>query len=58
MPAENLVPPDAVRRLAWTPPADVTVETVSAALAKWGARAWQVSLVAPALAEALPEPSE
>ena len=58
MPAENLVPPDAVRRLAWTPPADVTVETVSAALAKWGARGWQVSLVAAALAEALPEPSE
>jgi ribonuclease D len=58
MPAENLVPPDAVRRLAWTPPADVTVETVSATLAKWGARGWQVSLVAAALAEALPEPSE
>jgi ribonuclease D len=58
MPAENLIPPEAVRRLAWTPPADITVDTVSAALARWGARAWQVSLVGPVLAEALPEPLE
>jgi ribonuclease D len=53
MPAENLVPPDAVRRLAWTPPSD---GDVVAALTKWGARPWQVGIVATALAEALPEP--
>ncbi|MCU1600260.1 MAG: 3-5 exonuclease [Frankiales bacterium] len=56
IPAENLIPPEAVRRLAWTPPADLSVESVSAALTTWGARSWQVGLVAPALAEALPEP--
>jgi ribonuclease D len=56
MPAENLIPPDAVRRIAWTPPDEITLATVSAALARWGARAWQVALVAPVLVEALPEP--
>jgi len=56
MPAENLVAPDAVRRLAWTPPRDVTVGAVRDALSAAGARPWQVLLVAEALAAALPEP--
>ncbi|MGB8651356.1 MAG: ribonuclease D, partial [Mycobacteriales bacterium] len=58
MPAENLVPPDAVRRLAWTPPDPVDVGSVRASLAGNGARAWQVSLTAEALAAALPDPPE
>ena len=57
MPAENLIPPDAVRRLAWTPPTEISVASVSAVLSRWGARSWQVGLVAPALAEALPVPA-
>jgi ribonuclease D len=57
MPAENLVPPDAVRRLAWTPPDPLSVDSVAAALAGSGARAWQVQLVAAALAGALPDPA-
>jgi ribonuclease D len=57
MPAENLVSPDAIRRLAWTPLEHITVESVSAALTASGARPWQVELVAAALAEALPEPA-
>ena len=56
MPAENLVAPDAVRRLAWTPPDDADVATVRAALTGYGARPWQVDLVTEALAAALPEP--
>jgi ribonuclease D len=56
MPAENLVQPDAVRRLAWQPPAEITEQTVAAALTGAGARAWQVGLVAGPLAAALPEP--
>jgi ribonuclease D len=56
MPAENLVPPDAVRRIAWAPPAAGSAEAVAGALAQHGARDWQVALVAPALAAALPEP--
>ena len=56
IPAENLIPPDAVRRLAWSPPAELTQDAVVGALHRHGARAWQVTLVAPALTEALPEP--
>lgn len=56
MPVENLLPPDAVRRLAWTPPHDLDVAAVSLALTTWGARRWQVALTAAALAHALPEP--
>ncbi|MDT7537069.1 MAG: ribonuclease [Actinomycetota bacterium] len=58
MPAENLIQPDAVRRLAWQPPADPTPAAVSKALTRTGARGWQVELVAGPLAAALPDPPE
>ncbi|MCW2598227.1 MAG: 3-5 exonuclease [Frankiales bacterium] len=58
MPAENLVPPDSVRRLAWNLPAAIEVGAVRAALAGYGARPWQVDLVAEALTSALPPPPE
>ena len=53
LPAENLLPPDAVRRLAWAPPEPVTPETVSARLAEHGARSWQVGLTSLPIARAL-----
>ncbi len=53
LPAENLLPPDAVRRLAWQPPEPVTPETVSAHLAEHGARPWQVGLTSLPIARAL-----
>ena len=53
LPSENLISPQLVRNLAWEPPADVTVETVSAALSGHGARGWQIGLVAEQLAAAL-----
>ena len=56
LPAENLLQPDALRRLAWSPPADVTEDAVRAALVAASARAWQVELVGGVLTEALPEP--
>jgi ribonuclease D len=52
MPAENLVPPDAVRRLSWEPPDPATPEAVAAALAGYGARPWQARLVAGPVAAA------
>jgi len=58
MPAENLVQPDAVRRLAWQPPPDPTPSAVGEALARSGARRWQVALVAGPLAAVLPEPPD
>lgn len=53
LPSENLLQPDLVRRLSWSPPADVTAETVSDVLRELGARPWQVELVALPLAKAL-----
>ncbi|WP_408629988.1 HRDC domain-containing protein [Actinomycetospora lemnae] len=60
-PVENLVTPDLVRRLCWSPPAVLEPDVVAAALRDLGARPWQAELTAPLLAEALhalpPEPA-
>jgi len=53
VPAENLIQPDAVRRLAWRPPEPVSNETVAEALRDFGAREWQIGLVAEPLSAAL-----
>lgn len=53
MPAENLLQPDAVRRLSWQPPADVTPATVTAELTGYGARPWQIELTSVPIARAL-----
>ncbi len=53
MPAENLLPPDAVRRLSWQPPAELSATSVAADLAGYGARPWQVDLAAVPIARAL-----
>ena len=53
MPAENLLQPDAVRRLSWQPPADVTPATVTTELAGYGARPWQIELTSVPIARAL-----
>lgn len=54
LPVENLLAPDLVRQLAWDGiSGPVTVEAVDAHLAAAGARSWQRSLTAEALAEAL-----
>ncbi|MCL1871501.1 MAG: ribonuclease D [Promicromonosporaceae bacterium] len=55
VPVENLLQPDALRRLCWTPPTPVTVDSVSEFLAGRGARAWQIELLAPRLAPVLAE---
>lgn len=52
LPAENLLSPDIVRRLAWEPPA-YEPDAIGAALAGLGARPWQVALTAAPLATAL-----
>jgi ribonuclease D len=59
IPTENLISPEIIRRICWTPPAASTtaidVQAVSEAMAKLGARPWQVQLVAPSVAAALIE---
>jgi ribonuclease D len=59
VPIENLLTPDYLRRVLWTPPAtrdaaELAVE-VPAALAALGARPWQIELTAPLLVTAIVE---
>jgi len=53
LPAENLLAPDVVRRVAWEPPELSDASSVERALVTLGARPWQVSLTAAALTQAL-----
>jgi ribonuclease D len=53
MPAEVLVPPESVRQLAWRPPDEITVDSVSNVLEAHGARTWQIALVSDQLEAAL-----
>ena len=53
LPAENLLPPDAVRRLSWQPPESLSPESVGADLGRYGARPWQVDLTSVPLCRAL-----
>ena len=57
VPAENLLTPDFARRLLWSPPATRDLEpltrAISVLLRDMGARAWQVRLTAPLLADAV-----
>ncbi len=52
VPVENLLSPDLVRRLMWSPPAEVTPEAVAGFLRDGGARPWQVDLTRDLLTEA------
>lgn len=52
MPTENLLTPDTLRRVAWTPPDEVDADSVGEVLASHGARPWQIELVGPVIAAA------
>jgi ribonuclease D len=52
-PVENLLQPDLVRRLCWTPPEHLDAGSVDAVLAAGGARPWQRELTVAGLLEAL-----
>lgn len=53
LPPENLISPDWLRRLAWSPPADLSPAGIDAFLADLGARAWQRNLVSGQLSRLL-----
>ncbi|MEY3364230.1 MAG: hypothetical protein RL332_30 [Actinomycetota bacterium] len=59
IPAENLISPEIIRRICWAPPADslqnLNTEAVATAMLGFGARQWQVDVVAPLVAAALLE---
>jgi ribonuclease D len=44
VPVENILTPDLVRRLMWSPPEPRDAETIAAALRDGGARQWQIEL--------------
>jgi ribonuclease D len=56
LPPENLLQPEALRRLAWTPPPPGDEQAVLDALRESGARPWQLARVTGPLTAALPEP--
>ena len=53
LPTENLLAPDAVRRLSWDPPQPCDPGSVAEVLAGYGARPWQIELTAGPVASAL-----
>ena len=57
LPTENLLAPDSIRRLAWSPPPEITPAVVGDVLHGLGARDWQVDLTAASLAAALASPA-
>ncbi|GAA2014571.1 HRDC domain-containing protein [Microbacterium ulmi] len=52
MPTENLLTPELLRRVAWSPPAVVTAASVGDALLELGARRWQIDQTAQGIADA------
>jgi ribonuclease D len=58
IPVENLLSPDFLRRMLWTPPPEATPESISAGLRKLGARPWQIDIAAPIIEEAINRPAE
>ncbi len=61
VPVENLLTPDYMRRVLWSPPevADADLdEAVATELRGYGARSWQIELMAPLIAEAIRNPGE
>ncbi len=56
IPIENLISPDSVRRLLWSPPSDVGPDGVRAVLVQLGVRPWQIGLTLDILVDALAPP--
>jgi ribonuclease D len=55
VPLENLLTPEILRRLAWQPPEPADAAAVGEALARLGARPWQVAATAQLIADAFVE---
>ena len=52
LPVENLITPDTLRRVAWTPPEPLDAAALGEALTALGARPWQVEAIAGPVADA------
>ena len=58
IPIENVLSPDSIRRVLWSPPPEPTLGSIAEALVALGARQWQVDIAAPILEEAINRPVE
>lgn len=58
IPVENLLTPETLRRVAWTPPETLDSASIGAALAEWGARPWQIEATSQSIAQAFVEASQ
>ena len=52
IPVENVISPDPLRRVVWSPPTTSEADDFAAALGALGTRRWQQEIVAPMLAQA------
>ena len=52
IPIENLLTPDTLRRVVWSPPGDRSPAAVALRLKELGARDWQIGITAPIIAAA------
>jgi ribonuclease D len=58
IPLENLLTPETLRRVAWTPPEEVSDGSIAAALAAHGARPWQIEETSQVIARAFVESTQ
>ncbi len=58
IPVENLLTPDFLRRVAWSPPATVDAHSIGEALLDLGARPWQVDATSQVIAKAFVEAAQ
>ena len=58
LPVENLLTPELLRRVIWSPPDPVDAASIGSALAALGVRPWQVEATAQAIADAFVEPDQ
>ena len=62
VPLENLLTPDYMRRVLWTPPEPAEGQDMEAAvgaeLSRLSARSWQIGLTAPLIADAILNPDD
>ncbi|CAN5325797.1 ribonuclease D [soil metagenome] len=58
IPVENVLTPESLRRVAWTPPDPITAESIGAALEALGARPWQLDATAQVIAQAFVDPPQ
>lgn len=55
IPVENMLTPDLLRRVAWTPPEPMDAAAIGDALAALGARPWQIGATSQVIAQAFVE---